>query len=84
VSDALAGIDAVGQAALVQRGEATPRELVRAAIQRIEAVDGALNCVPVHCFEQALESLREAPARAPFAGVPFLLKDVGAQQADLP
>jgi len=80
----LADLDAVGQAALVQRGEVTPRELVLAAIERIETADGALNCVPVHCFEQALESLREAPARAPFAGVPFLLKDVGAQQADLP
>src|SRR5215467_5669031 len=41
----LAALDAVDQAALVQRGDATAAELVAAAIARIEALNPALNAV---------------------------------------
>jgi amidase len=82
-----ARLDAMGQADLVRRGEVTPRELVEAAIGRIEALDPTLNAVVTRRFEAARAEASQA-ARAtrdgagarfgPFAGVPFLLKDLGA------
>ncbi len=41
----LAPLDATAQADLVRRGEVSPKELVEAAIERIEAVDPQLNAV---------------------------------------
>lgn len=75
--------DALGQAALVRRGEVSPRELTAAAIARIEALDGGLNAVVIRRFERALEEADDAPG-GPFRGVPILLKDVGAELAGEP
>ena len=38
----LGALDATGQADLIRRGEATPAELVEAAIERIEATNPAV------------------------------------------
>jgi len=73
-------LDAVGQADLVRRGEVSSREMVEAAIGRIEAADNALNAVVVRRFEHALDEA-EDPPEGPFRGVPILLKDVGAELA---
>ena len=84
----LAGIDAIGQAALVAAGHVTARELLDAAILRVEAARG-LNAVITDLFERgraqavALDEagvLRDGDA-GPLAGVPFLLKDLGAALA---
>ena len=77
----LAWIDALGQADLVRRGELTATELVEAAIRRIEAMNGQLNAVVTPLFERALEEARLALPVSPLAGVPFLLKDIGADMA---
>ena len=45
MSDDLAGLDATAQAELVRRGELAPRELVDAAIERLERLDPELNAV---------------------------------------
>jgi amidase len=68
----------------VWRGELSPRELVEAAIRRIERVDPTLGSVAVPRFEEALAEASEPLAQGPFRGVPFLMKDVGATQAGLP
>jgi len=82
VTDDLALLDATAQAALVSTGELSARELVAAAVERIERVDGQLNAVIHRRFERALE---EAPAaRGPFAGVPFLVKDAVCHTAGDP
>ena len=82
MSDDLALLDATAQAALVARGEVTARELVDAAIERIDRVDGRLNSVIHRRFERARD---EAPAaRGPFAGVPFLVKDAVCHTAGDP
>ncbi|MFN0146251.1 MAG: amidase [Dehalococcoidia bacterium] len=78
-------LDATAQADLVRRNEVTPLELVDAAIARIEARNPAVNAVIIPLFEDA----RRAAASpglpdGPFRGVPFLLKDIGANQAGLP
>ncbi len=80
----LAELDATEQAALVARGELSARELVEAAIRRIERHDGELGAVPVRIFEDALVRAEALRAGAPYAGVPFLMKDVGARQEGQP
>lgn len=53
--------------ARLRRGKVSPVELVEAAIARIEAVDPAVNALPVRCFERALA--------LPLAGLPIAVKD---------
>ncbi|RIK99554.1 MAG: hypothetical protein DCC71_20205 [Proteobacteria bacterium] len=83
-------MDAMAQADLVRRGEATPLELVDAAIARIEKTNPSLNAVILPAFERAREEAaalgEEARrgARRPFLGVPFLMKDIGGQEAGAP
>jgi amidase len=74
----LAHLDAIASAELVHGGECTPRDLVTAAIARIEATNSRLNAVVHERFEQALEEADRVDISAPFAGVPFLYKDIGA------
>ena len=73
----LAWLDATAHAKLVADGEATPLELVEAAIARIEKLNPELNAVVTPLFEKARASARspELP-HGPFRGVPFLLKDL--------
>jgi amidase len=81
----IARLDATAQAELVRCGELSPAELVSSAIERIEAGDAALGAVAIPVFERALHAAAARRLqRGPFRGVPFLLKDLGARQADLP
>ena len=43
--------DAVGLAALVASGETTPEELLEAAIERVEARNGAVNAVTNRLYD---------------------------------
>jgi amidase len=72
----LARLDATAQAELVRTGEASPLELVDAAIARIEAVDPQLNAVIHPQFERAREVAAGDLPDGPFRGVPFLVKDL--------
>jgi amidase len=75
-------LDATAQADLVRRGELTATELVARAIERIEQLNPAINAVVTTDFDAALDTARASPApAAPFAGVPFLLKDLVAEAA---
>ncbi|MFI6814086.1 amidase [Nonomuraea sp. NPDC050328] len=76
--------DALAQARAVHKGEVSPRELVEAAIARIEALDPELNAVVHRRFDKALGELDAIPETAPFRGVPILLKDLGWAQAGEP
>jgi amidase len=85
MSDSLAQLDATAQAELVDRGEATPAELVEAAIARIERIDPELNTVIHPLFEKARAAAASPePPRGPFRGVPFLVKDAVCQTAGDP
>lgn len=85
MADVPGDLDAVGQAELVRRGEATPAELVEAAIERIERLDPELHAVLHRRFERAREEARSAAlANGPFRGVPMLLKDLLAHSAGDP
>ena len=63
MSDPLASLDAVAQAALVGKGELTPLELVDAAIARCERLDPLLGALVSPLFEEA--RARGARARCP-------------------
>lgn len=73
--------DGLGLAALVRDRRVTPRELAELATQALERVNPQLNAV-VHRVEPS--QLQVANGNGPFAGVPFLLKDVGHGWAGVP
>jgi amidase len=74
--DELAGLDALGQAERVRSGAVAPRELVAAAIARIERLDPVLNAVVATDFGRALERVEHGAPEGPFGGVPYLIKDL--------
>ncbi len=77
--------DAVAQAALVARGDASPLELVDAAIARIERTNPQLNAVIHEAFDLARQRARDAALpNGPFRGVPILMKDIGGEEAGQP
>ncbi|QXC59162.1 amidase [Aquihabitans sp. G128] len=80
----VAALDATDQAALVRAGEVTATELVQAAIDRAEAVNGELNAIIHPRYERALEEAAAVSGDAPFAGVPFVLKDLDGTAAGEP
>ncbi|RZI84579.1 MAG: amidase [Rubrivivax sp.] len=75
--------DALGLADLVARGEASPRELLDAAMARADAVNPALNAV-VRRQDDAARATAQGPLSGPFAGVPFLVKDLFQEMAGVP
>lgn len=84
--DDLAALDATAQADLVRSGQASPTELVQAAIDRAERVNGQLNAIIIPRYEQALAEAGDPAALGdgPFAGVPFVLKDLDGTAAGEP
>ena len=77
-------MDATAQAELVSSGQASPAELIDAAIERAEQVNPEINAVIHDLSESArAEAAGELPD-GPFKGVPFLLKDLGAANAGQP
>jgi len=84
MSDDFATMDATAQAELVRSGDASPAELIDAAIERIEALNGELNAVIHPLFERAREQASTGVPEGPFQGVPMLHKDLGAHFAGEP
>ena len=67
--------DGLGLADLVRRKEVTPAELLDAAIERVEARNPAVNAVTMKLYEYGRKAIDSLP-EGPFAGVPFLMKDL--------
>lgn len=78
------GLDATAQAELIRRKEIQPLELVEAAIERVEKVNPNLNLVITTLFDEARSAAAATIPGGPFAGVPFLMKDIGAFLAGAP
>ena len=70
-------LDAIGQAELVGRKEATVLELVEAAIARIEAQNPRLNCLATPMFEAARTAASRKLPPGPLSGAPYMIKDLG-------
>ena len=79
--------DALGQAELLRRKEISAKELVEAAVARIEHRNLQVNAVVETMYGQARERLERAgdtPPAGVFGGVPFLLKDLIETVAGVP
>jgi len=80
----LSTLDATAQAALVRGGDLTPLELVDAAINRIEKVNGELNAVIHPLFDKARATAGAELPDGPFRGVPIVVKDLDGTSAGDP
>ena len=68
--------DASAQAESIRSGEVSPREMVDAAIARIEELDPKLNAVVIERFAKAREEAAGSLPEGPFRGVPIVIKDL--------
>ncbi|WP_354699146.1 6-aminohexanoate-cyclic-dimer hydrolase [Paraconexibacter sp. AEG42_29] len=75
--------DAVGLAELVAAGDVSAGELLGAAQGRAAAVNPRLNAIIRDMPDEAAARVGE-PLSGPFAGVPFLIKDLSQDYAGLP
>lgn len=76
--------DAVGLAALVAKREVSPGELLDEALKRVEALNPKLNAVTMLQEGVARGLISDGLPDGPLKGVPFLLKDLGAEAVDFP
>ncbi len=76
--------DGVGLAELIRRGEASPLEVVDAAIAGVERHNPRINAVVYQAFDEARAAARGPLPDGPFRGVPFLVKDLLLQVAGWP
>ena len=67
--------DATAMAADIRAGRLSASEAVETAIRRCEDLQGTLNMVVNSDFDRALAKAKAGPT-GPFAGVPFLVKDL--------
>lgn len=76
--------DAVALSQLVASGEVTAEELLDAALLRIARLNETLNAVTLIQEDVARQQIRSGLPDGPLRGVPFLLKDLGAEAIDFP
>lgn len=81
--DEYEGYDGLGLAGLVAGGEATAADLLSAAQARADAVNAQINAIVLRQDADA-EQRAAGPLEGPFAGVPFLLKDLRQEYAGVP
>jgi amidase/6-aminohexanoate-cyclic-dimer hydrolase len=70
--------DALGLAELVRNKDVSPAELLDAALTRAEAAQARVNCFSALFPDVARQQIADGLGNGPFAGVPFVLKDLGA------
>ena len=68
--------DATGLARLVASRQVPPEELLETALARTARVNPALNAIVLDLSDGAREAIRAGLPAGPFAGVPFLIKDI--------
>lgn len=78
------GLDAVGMAEMTARGDVSPDELLDEALRRAEALDPAMNALTMLREDAARKAIAAGLPEGPLRGVPFLLKDLGAEAKDYP
>ena len=76
--------DGLGLAQLVADGEVNPVELLDAARARADMVDPRINAICRRMDREADARVEGDPLEGPFAGVPFLLKDLHQDYAGQP
>jgi amidase len=77
-------LDGLGLAALVRERKISAREVVDECLRRIERINPRINAVVRLLPEQARATADGVLPDGPFAGVPFLLKDLTSAYAGVP
>ncbi len=75
--------DATELAGRVARGEVSAADLLEQAIAAADARAALLNAIPIR-FDDEARARAQQKLTGPFAGVPFLLKDIGQEYAGQP
>ncbi|MBI5087655.1 MAG: amidase [Actinobacteria bacterium] len=81
---ALPDVDGLALAAMVRNGEASPAELLEAAMAGVDQVDPRIAAIASLQHDAALRAIDAGLPDGPFTGVPFLLKDLGCDAVDHP
>lgn len=76
--------DATALAQQVASGAVSPDELLNAAFARVAELNPTLNAVVLIQEETARAAIKAGLPDGPFKGVPFLIKDLGAEAIDFP
>lgn len=84
VMDSFDTCDAVALASLVKSGAVTASELLETALSVAGEYNPTLNALVHVNAELALQRIDEGLPEGPLRGVPFLLKDLGAEAVDWP
>ncbi|MGZ4513808.1 MAG: amidase [Mycobacterium sp.] len=82
--DEYMSLDATALAELVERKQVTPSELLALARQRADAVNPRLNAIVRRLGDVADRQAVDPNLRGPFAGVPFVIKDLGQEYRGFP
>ena len=80
----LAPFDAIGLADEIRRGRLFASEVLEATISAIDHLNPRLNAVVYKLYDQARDQIRRLDPHLPFAGVPFLAKDLFAEIVGTP
>jgi amidase len=72
--------DGIALADMVRRGKTSPKELVELFIQAVEKVNPRINAIIEVYSDRVKATDKFSKFSDPFAGVPFLMKDVGAHE----
>lgn len=81
--DEYRSFDALGLAGLIRRREVSAAEVMEAALARLHAVNPTVNAVS-YLHQPALDAAAQQGRDGPFAGVPYLIKDLHAPVKDMP
>ena len=73
--------DGVALADLVRKKKVSPRELAHLFVEAVEKVNPKINAVIEVYFDRIERLGNHAISEGPFAGVPFLMKDIGAGES---
>ncbi|TCK28124.1 amidase/6-aminohexanoate-cyclic-dimer hydrolase [Ancylobacter aquaticus] len=76
--------DAVALAGHVAKGDVSPGELLDEALRRVAALNPEINAVTMLQEDVARRLIAQGLPDGPLKGVPFLLKDLGAEAIDFP
>ncbi|ORB71477.1 amidase [Mycobacterium scrofulaceum] len=82
--DEYMSLDATALAGLVERKQVTPPELLALARRRADAVNPRLNAIVRPLGEVADRRAADPNLSGPFAGVPFLIKDLAQEYRGFP
>lgn len=76
--------DATEMARMVASKEASPEELLDAALEKVDRLNPQINAVVQLREDVARKAIKAGLPEGPFRGVPFLIKDLGAEAIDYP